>query len=123
MSVGISLERGDVIELRAPRGARGHEQRGDRYAIVVQSGAFWPTSTVVVVPTSTSAAPRAYRPRLPVAGRETTVLVDQISAHDVSRFGEPVGAVSRASLDTIDEAVVRFLGLSGWFRRRERMRS
>ncbi len=117
------MERGDVLELRTPRGARGHEQQGRRYAIVVQAGAFLPASSVVVVPTSTSAARHPYRPRVTVREHETTVLVDQIAAHDISRFGEPVGTVSRASLDEIDSAVVRFLGLSGWFRRRERVRS
>ncbi|EPR76553.1 hypothetical protein ADILRU_1038 [Leifsonia rubra CMS 76R] len=29
--------RGDIYQLRAPRGARGHKQSGVRYAIVVQS--------------------------------------------------------------------------------------
>ena len=29
--------RGDVYQLRSPRGTRWHEQRGARYAVVVQS--------------------------------------------------------------------------------------
>jgi hypothetical protein len=29
--------RGDLYRLKAPRGTRGHEQAGQRYAVVVQS--------------------------------------------------------------------------------------
>jgi mRNA interferase MazF len=117
------LERGDVLELRAPRGARGHEQSGSRYAIVLQAGEFWPASTVVVVPTSRSAPPRRFRPLVTIRAGKTTVLVDQIAAFDVSRFGEHVESVSEASLAEIDQAVIRFLGLSGRFRSGRRVRS
>src|SRR4051794_23553898 len=55
--------RGDVHRLRAPRSARGHEQQGSRYAVVVQSDAL-PLSTLIVAPTSTSARPASFRPEI-----------------------------------------------------------
>jgi mRNA interferase MazF len=109
------LERGDVLELRAPRGGRGHEQSGPRYAVVLQAEEFWPASTLVVAPTSTSAQPRSFRPVVSLRDRKTTVLVDQMGASDVSRFGERVGRVPEDDLAEIDEAVIRFLGLSARF--------
>ena len=38
-----------------PRGTRGHEQRGARYAVIVQADEFLDLSTVLIAPTSTSA--------------------------------------------------------------------
>ena len=106
------MERGDILELRAGRKLRGHEQRGSRYAVVVQSEDYWPTSTLVVVPTSQSAQTREYRPLVEVRASKTTALVDQMGAADISRFGEHVGSVSAAELDEIDSAIILFLGLS-----------
>ena len=103
--------------------ARGHEQKGPRLAVVLQSTEFWPASTLVVVPTSMSASPRRFRPVVKIGELETTVLVDQIAAFDLDRFGDRVGSLSRVSLAAIDDAVIRFLGLSGRFRQRERVRS
>src|SRR5882724_9067891 len=45
--------RGDIYRLKTSRNTTGHEQRGPRYAIVMQSDAVM-RPTVVVVPTSTS---------------------------------------------------------------------
>ncbi|WP_139811621.1 type II toxin-antitoxin system PemK/MazF family toxin, partial [Mycobacterium avium] len=53
--------RGEVFRLRAPRPARGHEQSGSRYAVVVQSDQL-PLSTWLVAPTSTSARAASFRP-------------------------------------------------------------
>jgi mRNA interferase MazF len=95
-----------------PRGAKGHEQHGHRYAVVLQSDEFWPLSTVVIAPTSQSAHPREYRPFVSVRDHRTVVLVDQLGASDLSRFGNPVGRVSEPELSEIDSAVILFLGLS-----------
>ena len=48
---------------RAPRANRGHEQRGTRFAVVVQSDSL-PLSTLLVAPTSTSARAASFRPRI-----------------------------------------------------------
>src|SRR5262245_29367472 len=71
--------RGDVYELNAPRGTKGHEQRGNRYAVVVQSDHL-PLSTWLVAPTSTSARPASFRPAVEIGGTSTLVLVEQIAA-------------------------------------------
>ena len=54
--------RGDVFRLRSPRGAKGHEQTGSRFAVVVQSDSL-ALSTWLVAPTSTSALAAAFAPR------------------------------------------------------------
>ena len=47
------------IGSEAPRGARGSEQQGSRYAVIVQSDDLM-LSTVLVAPTSRSAPPRSF---------------------------------------------------------------
>ncbi|MEA2440480.1 MAG: mRNA interferase MazF, partial [Thermoleophilaceae bacterium] len=44
--------RGEVFRLRAPRGARGREPRGIRYAVVVQADELLALSTVLVEQTT-----------------------------------------------------------------------
>src|SRR5256714_8961796 len=86
--------RGDVYELRAPRETRGHEQRGNRYAVVVQSDLL-PLSTWLVAPTSTSARPTTFRPEVEIAGKTTLVLVEQNAAVDPQRLGRLVGHLTQ----------------------------
>ncbi|MDP5184227.1 type II toxin-antitoxin system PemK/MazF family toxin [Blastococcus sp. BMG 814] len=62
--------RGEVFRLRAPREARGHEQAGSRYAVVVQSDQL-PLSTWMVAPTSTSARPATFRPEVEILSGST----------------------------------------------------
>lgn len=80
--------RGDVVPLPAPKRAKGHEQRGRRYGVVVQSDDV-PLSTVVVVPTSTRAQPASFRPEIELEGERTRVLVEQIRAIDAERLKHP----------------------------------
>lgn len=96
--------RGDVHRLRAPRNARGHEQQGGRFTVVVQSDDLM-LSTVLVAPTSRSAAARIFRPTITVAGEPTQVLIEQTSAVAPERLGELVGHVSRPELEEIDSAL------------------
>jgi mRNA interferase MazF len=103
--------RGDVYRLRAPRGARGHEQQGRRYAVVVQSDDFEALSTWLVAPTSTSARPATFRPAVEVNGDETMVLPEQTSAVDPSRLGERVGHLSFEELRAVDAALRLVLSL------------
>ena len=49
------MVRGEVFRLRLPRGVRGSEQRGARYAVVVQADELLALSTVLVSPTSVAA--------------------------------------------------------------------
>ena len=96
--------RGDIYRLRAPRDAKGHEQQGRRYAVIVQSDDLT-LSTVLVAPTSSSAAPRIFRPTITIGGIETQVLVEQTSAVAPERLGDFVGRVSFAELSMIDDAL------------------
>jgi mRNA interferase MazF len=103
--------RGDVYALKAPREARGHEQRGDRYAVVVQSDLL-PLSTWLVAPTSTSALPTSFRPEVEIEGKSTYVLAEQTAAIQPERLGRLVGHLSRQEMSTVDEALRIVLHLS-----------
>jgi mRNA interferase MazF len=102
--------RGDVHALKAPRGARGHEQAGSRFAVVVQSDAL-PLSTWLVAPTSTRARAASFRPEVEILGVSTLVLVEQTTAVDPQRLGELVARLGRRELDEIDDALRVVLGL------------
>jgi len=96
--------RGDVHRLRAPRDARGSEQQGGRYAVVVQSDDLL-LSTVLVAPTSKSAVPRIFRPTITLNNERTQVLIEQTTAVAPERLGALVGHVSSDELDQISEAL------------------
>ena len=96
--------RGEVYRLRPPRRARGHEQTGARYAVVVQSDQL-PLSTLLVAPTSTSARPASFRPEVTIAGENTRVLAEQAAAVDPSRLGEPAGTLTFDELRRLDAAL------------------
>ena len=102
--------RGDVYALKAPRDARGHEQRGNRFAVVVQSDLL-PLSRWLVAPTSTSARPASFRPEIEVAGKTTYVLVEQTTAVDPERLGEQVGHLSQREMANVDDALRVILDL------------
>jgi mRNA interferase MazF len=94
-----------------PRGARGSEQRGGRYAVVVQADELLALSTVLVSPTSASAPPRSFRPTIELDGAETRVLVEQTTAVSPDRLGESVGRLSAGELRDLDAALTLVLGL------------
>ena len=102
--------RGDVYRLRASKQARGHEQRGVRYAVELQGPIT--LSTVIVAPTSTRAAPAVFRPEIAMNGTTTRVLVDQMAAVDASlRLGDMVGRLGAQEMAEVDLAVRLLLGL------------
>jgi len=102
--------RGDVHELRLPRGA-GHEQQGRRYGVIVQANELLPRSVVLVAPTSHSAKPASFRPEIELLGETTRVLVEHVGAVDAGRLGELVGRVSPEQQWGIDDALMTVLGL------------
>ena len=102
--------RGDVHRFRLPKGV-GHEQHGDRFAVVVQADEFLPRSVVIVAPTSQSARPASFRPEAEIEGETTRVLVEQIGAVDARRLGELVWHLTREELWGVDEALLAVLGL------------
>lgn len=103
--------RGDVHRLRVPGDARGHEQHGVRYGVVVQADDFGLLSTCLVAPTSTAARPASFRPAIEVKGRSTRVLVEQTRAVDRLRLGELVGHLAFEELRAVDAALRLLLAI------------
>lgn len=105
------MRRGDVVELRLPKGV-GNEQRGRRFGVVVQSDALLPRSVVLIAPTSTVARDATVRPVIEILGDRTKVLVEQLAALDVNRLGETVMALHGDAMWAIDDALELVLGLN-----------
>lgn len=105
------MVRGEVVRVAGPRRARGHEQQGPRPAVVVQSDDLLALSTVLVAPTSRSAAPATFRPAIDLAGTPTRVLIDQVRAIDAQAISGSLGRLSNDELLLLDEALAVVLGL------------
>jgi mRNA interferase MazF len=103
--------RGEIFRLPATRGARGHEQRGARYAVVVQADEFLALSTVLVSPTSTGAQAASFRPTITLDGVSTRVLVEQTTVVDPQRLGRSAGRLDAEELQALDDALALLLGL------------
>jgi mRNA interferase MazF len=106
------MVRGEVFRLPAPRSGRGREQRGARYAVVIQANELMALSTVIVAPTSTSAAGATFRPEIRVRGTGTRVMTDQLRAVDVERLGTSAGRLAASELQAVERALATVLGLS-----------
>lgn len=105
------MVRGEIFRLPSPRGARGREQQGARYAVVVQADEFMALSTTLVAPTSTSARPATFRPTISLDESETRILVEQITVVDPVRLGRSAGRLDAGELRAVDEALALILGL------------
>jgi mRNA interferase MazF len=105
------MVRGEVFRLPVPRGARGREQRGARFAVIVQADELLDLSTVLVSPTSTSARPASFRPTTALEGSESRVLVEQTTVVDPQRLGRSAGRLDASELRSVDEALLLVLGL------------
>jgi mRNA interferase MazF len=104
------VTRGDVYRVRLPAG-RGREQRGPRYAVIVQAEALLGLSTALIAPTSRSAAAATFRPEVQVAGDATRVLVEQLRAVDLHRLDRHVGRLTSEEQRAVDEALELVLAL------------
>ena len=105
------MVRGEIFRLPAPPATRGREQRGARYAVIVQAEEFLDLSTTIVAPTSTSARPATFRPVINVDGEDTRVLVEQTTVVDPRRLGRSAGRLEATELLAVDEALALILGL------------
>jgi mRNA interferase MazF len=105
------MVRGEVFRLPAPRHARGREQRGARYAVVVQADEFLELSTTLIAPTSTRAQPATFRPTIVIDRQETRVLVEQTTVVDPQRLGRSAGRLDADELFAVDAALTLILGL------------
>ena len=102
---------GEVFRLPPPRGARGHEQRRARYAVIVQADEFLELSTTLIAPTSTSARAASFRPAIALDERDTRVLVEQTTVVDPQRLGRSAGRLDASELRAVDEALTLILGI------------
>lgn len=100
-----------MYELPAPRDTAGHEQRGARYGIVVQSDDLEWLSTWLVVPTSTSAAAFSWRPEVTVLGKTTRALTEHTVGLSPQRLGHLVGFLPLVEMQEVDRALRLALGL------------
>jgi mRNA interferase MazF len=103
--------RGEVFRLPSPRGARGREQRGARYAVVVQAEEFMALSTTLISPTFARARPATFRPTISLDGKETRVLVEQTTVVDPQRLGRSAGRLDADELRAVDDAWALVLDL------------
>lgn len=105
------MVRGEVFRLPPRGGECGHEQRGARYAVIVQADEFLDLSTTLVAPTSASARPTSFRPTITLDGHETRILVEQTTVVDPQRLGRSAGRLEAAELRAVDDALALMLGL------------
>jgi mRNA interferase MazF len=105
------MMRGDIFEMRVNPQAKGHEQQGRRYAVILQSDTV-PLSTVIAAPTTTGSWGTSFHPAIEFNGTSSRVLIEQMICVDPShRFKRKVGRVSPAEQEDIDRAVKVVLGL------------
>jgi mRNA interferase MazF len=103
--------RGDLYRLKAPKGTRGHEQAGERYAVVVQSDDL-PLSTWIIAPTSTGRRAASFRPEIEINGAKTRVMIEQLTVVDPeTRLGEFAGRLDGAEIQAVDAALQSVLAL------------
>ncbi|MGF6886454.1 mRNA interferase MazF [Nocardia sp. GAS34] len=102
--------RGAIYEIKALPGARGHEQQGRRYAVIIQSDRF-ASSTVIVAMISTSAGQAVYRPEIEFDGTKTRILADQIYTVSPERLGDFKGSLDGREIAALDRALMLKLGL------------
>jgi mRNA interferase MazF len=107
------MVRGEVVRLTPPRRARGHEQQGPRPGVVIQADELLDLSTVLIAPTSRSAAAATFRPTIDLSGTETRVLTDQLRVVDVRAVKDSMGHLSHGELAALDDALALVLGLPG----------
>jgi mRNA interferase MazF len=104
------VTRGDVFRVRLPTG-QGHEQRGPRYAVIVQADELLGLSTAIVAPTSRSALPATFRPEVEIDGETTRVLVEQLRAVDLDRLERHAGRLTFEEQRAVDAALELVLAL------------
>ncbi|HET7385797.1 MAG TPA: type II toxin-antitoxin system PemK/MazF family toxin [Nocardioidaceae bacterium] len=100
--------RGEVYRL--PARGKGHEQRGRRYAVVLQPD-WLALSTWIVAFTSTSARETNFRPPVIIADRQTLVMCDQLATVDLNRLTERAGFLTIDEMRRVDEALALVLDL------------
>lgn len=114
----MQIRRGDVFLVNF--GSRtGHEQEGQRPAIVVQASLYCELSTLWVIPTSTKAWPDIdFHVPVTIRGQRTYALIEQLTTVDKARRIKPdnyLGHLSADEMADIDEMMRIFGGLDPRF--------
>ena len=100
--------KGEVYRL--PARGTGHQQKGRRFAVVLQPD--WLTlSTWIVAFTSTSARPTSFRPTVDIADQQTLVMCDQLDIIDLRRLTEAAGFLTIEEMLRVDEALALVIDL------------
>ena len=105
------MVRGEVFRLPSPRDARGREQRGARYAVIVQADEFLDLSTTLVGAHLHRCQAGELPSTITLDQRETRVLVEQATVVDPQRLGRPAGRLEASELRAVDDALALILGL------------
>lgn len=100
--------RGEVYRL--PARGKGHEQRGRRFAVVLQPD-WLSLSTWIIAFTSTRALETSFRPSVRIGDQQTLVMCDQLDTVDLGRLTEQVGFLSIQEMQQVDEALALVLDL------------
>jgi mRNA interferase MazF len=103
--------RGDVYRLKKPRSSHGHEQQGERYAVVVQANAYDHLSAWLVAPTTAKSFGSMIHPTIELLGQDVRVLVEQTTAVDPQRLGDFAGRLAPQELMEINVALRAILDL------------
>jgi len=104
--------RGELLRLPSPPAARGREQGGARYGVVVQADELLGLGTVLVAPTSTRARPAPWRPSIAIDGEPTRVLTEQTRVVDAALVADrSAGRLAAAELAAVEEALRLVLAL------------
>ena len=107
----MNFVRGDLYRLKAPKQARGRDQQGARFALVVQSDDL-PLSTRLIAPTSTGRRGASFRPEVEIDGAKTRVMLEQMTVVDPEvRLGDFAGRLTAAEMHAVDRALAAVLGL------------
>ncbi len=101
--------RGDIFTVNLS-GRSGHEQKGSRLAIILQTNDL-PLSTVVIVPTSPQARPTSFRPSIRIQGEATYALTEQITTVDTQRLGKWIGHVTDEEIKATESGIKSVLGM------------
>lgn len=104
------MNRGEIYHVDL-FGRSGHEQGGDRPALIVSNDVFnarvsWKTTIVVPISTSAAQAQRDYGVVLPAGSggltNESIALIHQVTTVDRTRFGRYYGKLDPALMARID---------------------
>jgi mRNA interferase MazF len=102
--------RGDVYELKLPRG-RGRIQHGRRYAVIVEADDLLALSTIVVCPTSTSTPAASFHPELTIGDEQTRIMCEMLGAVDARALGNQVAHLTFDEMRSVEDALELVLGL------------